>query len=306
MDDLHDAMHLIGLLIPSQVKRNDEIKKTSVSLVVGAADLQKLFAKPENASLVAIFGEYLAPTLCHVAESPSNVTIKRKALSTLTSWTQLVDIETFENVARDEAPIAAVVARALIDPQGELLKEAAKLCAMTLEKSNEDNQEEEAEFIKRFAKEGGAHALEVRAKEYNFLIAEAAEKSAGSEEKRFCIQRRRESRSFKCPRIQKKKVCESARKFVINTLGREKRADRWKVSIDFARRAQTENGATLGFERRQQIGQESARRQRIFVGVCQNIRSAGDERNLGFRTLRMRRGVDFAQVPLCLRCAFFS
>ena len=183
MDDLHDAMHLIGLLIPSQVKRNDEIKKTSVSLVVGAADLQKLFAKPENASLVAIFGEYLAPTLCHVAESPSNVTIKRKALSTLTSWTQLVDIETFENVARDEAPIAAVVARALIDPQGELLKEAAKLCAMTLEKSNEDTQEEEAEFIKRFAKEGGAHALEVRAKEYNFLIAEAAEKSAGSEEK---------------------------------------------------------------------------------------------------------------------------
>ena len=183
MDDLHDAMHLIGLLIPSQVKRNDEIKKTSVSLVVGAADLQKLFAKPENASLVAIFGEYLAPTLCHVAESPSNVTIKRKALSTLTAWTQLVDIETFENVARDEAPIAAVVARALIDPQGELLKEAAKLCAMTLEKSNEDTQEEEAEFIKRFAKEGGAHALEVRAKEYNFLIAEAAEKSAGSEEK---------------------------------------------------------------------------------------------------------------------------
>ncbi|CAL6423668.1 unnamed protein product [Bathycoccus prasinos] len=183
MDDLHDAMHLIGLLIPSQVKRNDEIKKTSVSLVVGAADLQKLFAKPENASLVAIFGEYLAPTLCHVAESPSNVTIKRKALSTLTAWTQLVDIETFENVARDEAPIAAVVARALIDPQGELLKEAAKLCAMTLEKSNEENQEEEAEFIKRFAKEGGAHALEVRAKEYNFLIAEAAEKSAGSEEK---------------------------------------------------------------------------------------------------------------------------
>ena len=183
MDDLHDAMHLIGLLIPSQVKRNDEIKKTSNLVVVGAADLQKLFAKPENASLVAIFGEYLAPTLCHVAESPSNVTIKRKALSTLTAWTQLVDIETFENVARDEAPIAAVVARALIDPQGELLKEAAKLCAMTLEKSNEDNQEEEAEFIKRFAKEGGAHALEVRAKEYNFLIAEAAEKSAGSEEK---------------------------------------------------------------------------------------------------------------------------
>ena len=183
MDDLHDAMHLIGLLIPSQVKRNDEIKKTSNLVVVGAADLQKLFAKPENASLVAIFGEYLAPTLCHVAESPSNVTIKRKALSTLTAWTQLVDIETFENVARDEAPIAAVVARALIDPQGELLKEAAKLCAMTLEKSNEENQEEEAEFIKRFAKEGGAHALEVRAKEYNFLIAEAAEKSAGSEEK---------------------------------------------------------------------------------------------------------------------------
>jgi hypothetical protein len=175
-------MHLIGLLIPSQVKRNDKIKKTSV-VYVGAADLQKLFAKPENASLVAIFGEYLAPTLCHVAESPSNVTIKRKALSTLTAWTQLVDIETFENVARDEAPIAAVVARALIDPQGELLKEAAKLCAMTLEKSNEDTQEEEAEFIKRFAKEGGAHALEVRAKEYNFLIAEAAEKSAGSEEK---------------------------------------------------------------------------------------------------------------------------
>ena len=183
MDDLHDAMHLLGLLLPSQVKNSGDSKKTSV-VIVGAEELQKLFTKPENSSLISIFGEYLAPTLCHVAESPSNVIIKRKALSTLTAWTQLVDIATFEDVSKDVAPIAAVVARALIDPQCELLKEAAKLCAMALEKSNETNQDEkEGEFIKRFAKEGGAHALEVRSKEYNFLIAEAAEKSAVSEEK---------------------------------------------------------------------------------------------------------------------------
>ena len=181
MDDLHDAMHLLGLLLPSQTRSSGESKKSLV--FIGAAELQQLFAKPENSSLVAIFGEYLAPTLCHVVESPSNVTIKRKALSVLTAWTQLVDIGMFENVATGDAPIAAIVARALIDPQGELLKEAAHLCAMALEKSNEDDQEEEGEFIKRFAKEGGAHALEVRAKEYNFLIAEAAERSAGSEEK---------------------------------------------------------------------------------------------------------------------------
>ena len=101
-------------------------------------------------------------------ESPSNVTIKRKALSVLTAWTQLVDIGMFENVATDDAPIAAIVARALIDPQGELLKEAAHLCAMALEKSNEDDQEEEGEFIKRFAKEGGAHTWRFARKSTTF------------------------------------------------------------------------------------------------------------------------------------------
>ena len=146
MDDLHDAMHLLGLLLPSQTRSSGESKKSLVFF--GSAELQQLFMKPENSSLVAIFGEYLAPTLCHVVESPSNVTIKRKALSVLTAWTQLVDIGMFENVATDDAPIAAIVARALIDPQGELLKEAAHLCAMALEKSNEDDQEEEGEFIK--------------------------------------------------------------------------------------------------------------------------------------------------------------
>ena len=171
MDDLHDAIGLLWSLLPQQGETN-----------VDKLEVRKLFSKAENLQLIAIFGEYLVPTLCHVAESPSDVTIKRKALSTLASWTYLVDFETFERVAKEEAPIAAVIARSLIDPQGDLLREAAKLCAVALEKSSSiDESEEESEFIKRFAKEGGAHALEVRTKEYNFLISEASEKIAPSE-----------------------------------------------------------------------------------------------------------------------------